>query len=213
MVCELSVSLLPSHIACAFSFSTRCRIRLTSSLPIAFRIARIEDKMLISLLASLSLAGNPNPAQPSIQSLLQAKDQASLRCLRPGRSGTLDLAGDHLIAGREGKVAGPILVESCNVLFVPGQPRTRRIFQRDFSGHVVGFVERRESEDLIWKRISTLASKAMMANGLLQSRIYSHRFTFWVKSLYQDRDLLQQRTSRGLRATSHFFSRLPRQKD
>ena len=44
-------------------------------------------------------------------------------------------------------------LESPDAFFVPGEPRTRRIFQRDAAGRISGFVERRESWDLFWKRI------------------------------------------------------------
>jgi hypothetical protein len=34
-----------------------------------------------------------------------------------------------------------------------GQPRTRKIFDRDNTGRVTGFVDRRAGSDLVWKRI------------------------------------------------------------
>jgi ketosteroid isomerase-like protein len=40
-----------------------------------------------------------------------------------------------------------------DVLFTPGQPRLRRIFQRDAQGHITGFVSRREGHDLVFKRV------------------------------------------------------------
>jgi ketosteroid isomerase-like protein len=40
-----------------------------------------------------------------------------------------------------------------DVLFAPGQPRVRRIFQRDDSGHVTGFISRREGHDIVLKRV------------------------------------------------------------
>ena len=46
----------------------------------------------------------------------------------------------------------PLRLESPDVFFVPGEPRIRRIFQRDAAGHITGFVERRESWDILWKR-------------------------------------------------------------
>jgi len=39
------------------------------------------------------------------------------------------------------------------VLFVPGEPRLRYLFQRDAAGGVTGFLQRRESCDLPWKRL------------------------------------------------------------
>ena len=47
------------------------------------------------------------------------------------------------------------LVESADVLFIAGQPRVRRIFRRDGAGRVTGFIDRREGEDIDWKREAT----------------------------------------------------------
>jgi hypothetical protein len=43
--------------------------------------------------------------------------------------------------------------ELADCLFVQGQPCLRKIFQRDATGHVTGFVERRESWDIRWQRV------------------------------------------------------------
>ena len=59
---------------------------------------------------------------------------------------------DGLTGGTAGKPRKPLRLESPDVFFVPGEPRTRRIFQRDTAGRVTGFLERRESWDLPWKR-------------------------------------------------------------
>jgi uncharacterized protein DUF4440 len=60
--------------------------------------------------------------------------------------------GKQLVGNRPGRAASPLLVEVRDVLFVPGQPRTRKIFQRDANGKITGFIDRREGEDLIWRR-------------------------------------------------------------
>ncbi len=61
--------------------------------------------------------------------------------------------GDHLVGGREGRPAKPLLVEMRDVLFVPGAPRTRKLFQRDDQSRVSGFVDRREGQDIRWMRV------------------------------------------------------------
>ena len=61
--------------------------------------------------------------------------------------------GDHLVGGREGRPAKPLLVEMRDLLFVPGAPRTRKVFQRDEQGRVTGFIDRREGEDIRWTRV------------------------------------------------------------
>jgi ketosteroid isomerase-like protein len=62
--------------------------------------------------------------------------------------------GKQLAAGRQGGPLKPLVVEVPDVLFVPGQPRIRKIFQRDAAGKITGFVDRRESWDLVWRRES-----------------------------------------------------------
>ena len=61
--------------------------------------------------------------------------------------------GKQLAGAREGRPMNPISVEIRDVLFLPGQPRVRKIFQRDDSGHITGFVDRREGRDLVWRRV------------------------------------------------------------
>jgi hypothetical protein len=61
--------------------------------------------------------------------------------------------GAGLTIGREGNAAKPFLAEAPDVLFVPGRPRFRYVIQRDGSGRVSGFIERREGEDVRWTRI------------------------------------------------------------
>lgn len=60
--------------------------------------------------------------------------------------------GQRLVGGKKGSSMKPLAVEVRDVLFVPGQPRIRKIFQRDEKGKITGFVDRRESWDLVWKK-------------------------------------------------------------
>jgi hypothetical protein len=61
--------------------------------------------------------------------------------------------GAGLVGGREGGTARPLLVEMRDVLFVPGQPRSRKLIQRDAQGRVTGFLDRREGHDIRWTRV------------------------------------------------------------
>ncbi|MEI9931079.1 MAG: hypothetical protein WDM89_11170 [Rhizomicrobium sp.] len=45
-----------------------------------------------------------------------------------------------------------IKAEIADVLFTPGAPRTRKIFQRDAKGNVTGFLSRREERDLVFTK-------------------------------------------------------------
>jgi ketosteroid isomerase-like protein len=60
--------------------------------------------------------------------------------------------GKQLKGGRPGKTSSALQVEVLDVLFVPGQPRVRKIFQRNDTGQITSFVDRREGEDLVWRR-------------------------------------------------------------
>lgn len=62
--------------------------------------------------------------------------------------------GKQLMAGREGGSMKPLQVEVRDVLFIAGQPRVRKIFQRDQSGTITGFADRREGRDLVWRRVA-----------------------------------------------------------
>lgn len=61
--------------------------------------------------------------------------------------------GTRLTLSYNGKPAKPLLVESPDMLFVPGETRFRYVFQRDTRGRITGFIERREGENILWKRV------------------------------------------------------------
>jgi ketosteroid isomerase-like protein len=59
---------------------------------------------------------------------------------------------EGLTSERTGRPAATYLPEVRDVFFVPGQPRSRRIFTRDANGRVDGFGDRREGKDIRWRR-------------------------------------------------------------
>lgn len=65
---------------------------------------------------------------------------------------TVRCTADGLTSERAGRPAAAYLAELRDMFFVTGQPRTRRIFTRDAAGKVDGFVDRREGEDVHWRR-------------------------------------------------------------
>lgn len=71
---------------------------------------------------------------------------------------TIRCSGDSLVVKREGRPNRTLRAELRDVFFEPGQPRTRRIFQRDAEGRVTGFADRREARDLTWKRTGEVPS-------------------------------------------------------
>jgi hypothetical protein len=60
--------------------------------------------------------------------------------------------GDHLVGQRDQRKPESLKAEVADYLFVPGDPRIRKVFQRDSAGLITGFVERRETWDIRWKR-------------------------------------------------------------
>lgn len=65
---------------------------------------------------------------------------------------TVRREGDHLVGERTGRPPQALRVEARDVLFVPGQPRSRKVFQRDAAGRITGFADRREGRDVVWTR-------------------------------------------------------------
>jgi ketosteroid isomerase-like protein len=61
--------------------------------------------------------------------------------------------GGELNGGVAGGKPSALKMELRDVMFVPGQPRSRKIFTRDAGGRVTGFLSRREERDVVWTRI------------------------------------------------------------
>jgi ketosteroid isomerase-like protein len=57
-----------------------------------------------------------------------------------------------LESSTNGGAAKELDAEVRDVLFTPGQPRTRRIVQRDAAGRVTGFIARRDGHDLLYRK-------------------------------------------------------------
>jgi uncharacterized protein DUF4440 len=72
--------------------------------------------------------------------------------LSPAVTYTITREGTTLRGQRTERNVETIKVEMPDVLFVPGQPRLRKIFKRESNGRVTGFVERRETWDISWTK-------------------------------------------------------------
>lgn len=59
---------------------------------------------------------------------------------------------DHLTGTRTGRPPQVLAIEARDVLFVPGQPRSRKILVRDATGRIDRLADRREGRDVIWRR-------------------------------------------------------------
>jgi ketosteroid isomerase-like protein len=66
----------------------------------------------------------------------------------------IERSGDGLVGTAQGGQPVVLKAELRDVLFTPGQPRIRRIFQRDDHGKIAGFISRREGHDIVFKRVS-----------------------------------------------------------
>ena len=65
---------------------------------------------------------------------------------------TIKRMGDELSVSINGAPSTIQRAELRDVFFTPGSPRSRRIFQRDEHGNIVGFISRREGHDIIFRR-------------------------------------------------------------
>jgi hypothetical protein len=104
------------------------------------------------LLALQTIALQQDP--PAVQLSDAALDQYAGRYqAAPDLIYEITRNGHDLAAGVVGGKPGAMKMELLDVAFAPGQPRVRKIFQRDAGGHITGFVSRREGRDVIWKKI------------------------------------------------------------
>ena len=72
--------------------------------------------------------------------------------LTPEVSYSIRREGGGLVGQRSGRPEETLEAEIADLFFVPGKPRLRKVFQRGPDGHITGFVERRETWDILWKR-------------------------------------------------------------
>lgn len=93
-------------------------------------------------------------AEPDTVALPAAKldEYAGIYELTPDITYTIHRDGSSLVGQRSGRSPQRLRAELADVFFVPGQLRLRKLFQRDAAGRVTGFLERRESWSVVWKR-------------------------------------------------------------
>jgi len=93
------------------------------------------------------------PDPPAIELLASALEEYVGRYAGPGgQAYEIRREAEGLVGGRVGGTMRAMRVEMRDLLFVPGQPRVRKLFQRDARGQVTGFIDRREGEDIAWTR-------------------------------------------------------------
>jgi hypothetical protein len=70
----------------------------------------------------------------------------------PGYTYTITQSDGRLYGATNDARPVEIKAEIADVLFTPGQPRSRKLFQRDASGKVTGFLSRREERDVVFTK-------------------------------------------------------------
>jgi hypothetical protein len=106
-------------------------------------------KMISSM--TLPVLGDP----PAIQlPAARLADYAGRYELTPDIHYVIRLDGARLLGQREGGKEAELKAEAADLFFVPGSPRSRKVFYRDASGKVTGFGDRREGQDIKWKRVT-----------------------------------------------------------
>jgi hypothetical protein len=103
------------------------------------------------LIATQVHAVNKDPPAITL-SAEQLDEYAGVYRLPSGTTYAIKREGEHLVGQRDGGKAARLAVEVRDVLFVPGQPRSRKVFVRDGKGVITGFFDRREGRDIAWRR-------------------------------------------------------------
>jgi hypothetical protein len=103
------------------------------------------------LLASQVLALRTDPPAISLTAQ-QARAYVGRYSLSPEIAYDIRLKDGQLEGQQTGRKPEVLRAEAADVLFVPGQPRYRKIIQRDAAGRITGIAERREAWDLVWTR-------------------------------------------------------------
>ena len=73
--------------------------------------------------------------------------------LAPDVTYTITLEGEKLIGQRSGRAKEELVAADDNTFFRKGTIRGEKVFVRDANGRVNTMLDRRENNDLLWKKI------------------------------------------------------------
>jgi hypothetical protein len=104
------------------------------------------------LAASMTLAALDDPPAIALPAAKLA-EYAGRYELTPDIHYTIRVDGDRLLGLRDGGKEVELKAEAADIFFVPGSPRSRKVFYRGSSGRVTGFGDRREGHDIKWRRL------------------------------------------------------------
>ncbi len=106
------------------------------------------------LIASQVLAEKTDPPAITLPAKQLAQYVGKYQLKDSASTYSLQLVDGQLIGTRDARKPVTWNAEASEVFFLSGDPRIRKIFQRDASGKITGFIERRESWDVIWLKIA-----------------------------------------------------------
>jgi ketosteroid isomerase-like protein len=105
------------------------------------------------MIAAQVLAEKTDPPAVALPAAQLAQYAGTYKLMGSDATYTITLNGNALIAARNGRKPSLWNAEASDVFFAKGDPRIRNLFQRDSAGRITGFVERRESWDIVWEKI------------------------------------------------------------
>jgi hypothetical protein len=103
------------------------------------------------LIAMQTIALRQDPPAVELQGALIDSYVGRYRAA-PDYTYTITQSGGLLYGATNDNKPVEIKAEIADVLFTPGQPRTRKFFQRDAQGKITGFLSRREERDLVFTK-------------------------------------------------------------
>jgi len=106
------------------------------------------------LIASQVLAEKTDPPAITLPAKRLAQYVGKYQLKDSAATYSLQLVDGQLIGTRDARKPSTWNAEVPDVFFLSGDPRIRKIFQRDASGKITGFIERRESWDIVWLKIA-----------------------------------------------------------
>jgi ketosteroid isomerase-like protein len=106
------------------------------------------------LMASQVLAEKIDPPAITLPAKQLAQYAGKYQLKDSAATYSLQLVDGQLIGTRDARKPATWNAEASDVFFLSGDPRIRKIFQRDASGKIIGFIERRESWDIVWLKIA-----------------------------------------------------------
>lgn len=105
------------------------------------------------MLSSMTLAVLNDPPAIQLPAAMLAAYAGHYE-LTPDIHYTVRVDGDRIFGLRDGGKEVELKAEAPDLFFIAGQPRSRKVFYRDSNGKVTGFGDRREGQDIRWRRMS-----------------------------------------------------------